>query len=40
MASYLGIAAGQIPAKHYWGPVRTFYNDNCDYGWTETKPIG
>jgi hypothetical protein len=40
MASYLGIAAGQIPAKHYWGPVRTFYNDNCDYAWTETKPIG
>ena len=29
MASYLGIAAGQIPAKHYWGPVRTFH-DNCD----------
>ncbi len=40
MASYLGIAAGQIPTKHYWGPVRTFYNDNCDYSWTETKPIG
>ena len=31
MASYLGIAAGQIPAKHYCGPVRTFHNDNCDY---------
>jgi hypothetical protein len=40
MASYLGIAAGQIPAKHYWGPVRTFYNDNCDYSWTETRPVG
>jgi hypothetical protein len=40
MASYLGIAAGQIPTKHYWGPVRTFYNDNCDYSWTETKPVG
>ena len=40
MASYLGMAAGQIPAKHYWGPVRTFYNDNCDYDWTETKPVG
>ena len=40
MASYLGIAAGQIPAKHYFGPVRTFYNDNCDYSWTETKPVG
>jgi hypothetical protein len=40
MASYLGIAAGQIPTKHYWGPVRTFYNDNCDYSWTETRPVG
>jgi hypothetical protein len=40
MASYLGIAAGQIPAKHYWGPVRTFYNDTCDYSWTETRPVG
>ncbi len=40
MASYLGIAAGQIPTKHYWGGVRTFYNDNCDYAWTETKPVG
>jgi len=39
MASYLGIAAGQIPAKHYWGPVRTF-PDNCDWAWTETKPVG
>jgi hypothetical protein len=40
IASYLGMAAGQIPAKHYWGPVRTFYNDNCDYSWTETRPVG
>ncbi len=40
MASYLGMAEGQIPAKHYWGPVRTFYNDNCDYAWTETRPVG
>ncbi len=40
IASYLGIAAGQIPTKHYWGPVRTFYNDNCDYSWTETRPVG
>jgi hypothetical protein len=39
MASYLGIAAGQIPAKHYWGPVRTF-PDTCDWSWTETKPVG
>lgn len=40
IASYLGIAAGQIPAKHYYGTFRTFPNDNCDWGWTETKPVG
>ena len=39
MASYLGIASGQIPAKHYWGPVRTF-PDTCDWSWIETKPVG
>jgi len=40
MASYLGIAAGQIPQVHYFGTFRTFQNDNCDYSWTETKPVG
>jgi hypothetical protein len=40
MASYLGIAAGQIPAKHYYGTFRTFPNDTCDWSWTETKPVG
>lgn len=40
MASYLGIAAGQIPAKHYFGTYRTFPNDTCDWDWTETKPVG
>ncbi len=40
MASYLGIAAGQIPAKHYFGTFRTFPNENCDWDWTETKPVG
>ena len=40
IASYLGIAAGQIPAKHYFGTFRTFPNDNCDWAWTETKPVG
>ena len=40
MASYLGIAAGQIPRQHYFGTYRTFQNDNCDYSWTETKPVG
>ncbi|HEX2177797.1 MAG TPA: glucoamylase family protein [Nocardioidaceae bacterium] len=40
MASYLGIAAGQIPAKHYFGTYRTFPNDTCDWAWTETRPVG
>lgn len=39
MASYLGIAAGQMPAKHYYGTFRTF-PDTCDWSWTETKPVG
>ena len=40
IASYLGIASGQIPAKHYFGTFRTFPNDNCDCAWSETKPVG
>ncbi|TIC84420.1 glucoamylase family protein [Nocardioides sp. GY 10127] len=40
MASYLGIAAGQIPARHYWGMARTFPNEGCDYDWTETRAVG
>ena len=39
MASYLGIAAGQIPQKHYFGTMRTF-PPTCDWSWTETKPTG
>lgn len=40
IASYLGIAAGQIPARHYFGTYRTFPNDTCDWSWTETKAVG
>jgi hypothetical protein len=40
IASYLGIASGQIPAKHYYGTFRTFPGDNCDFSWSETKPVG
>ncbi len=40
IASYLGIASGQIPREHYFGTYRTFQNENCDYAWTETKPVG
>ena len=39
MASYLGIASGQIPPQHYFGTYRTFA-PNCDWAWTETKPTG
>ena len=34
MASYLGIAAQQIPQKHYFGTFRTFPDDNCDWSWS------
>ena len=44
MASYLGIAAKQIPRKHYFGTWRTFplvtNDDPCYWGWTEQKPTG
>ncbi|MGH8969259.1 MAG: glucoamylase family protein, partial [Actinomycetes bacterium] len=40
MASYLGIAFGQIPQKHYFGTFRTFHNENCDYAWTEQRAVG
>ncbi len=40
MASYLGIAAGQIPQKHYFGTFRTFPGDTCDWSWTEAPPSG
>ena len=39
IASYIGIAMGDIPAKHYYGGWRTF-PDTCDWNWPETKPIG
>ncbi len=39
MASYLGIASGQIPQVHYFGTYRTF-PPTCDWSWTETKPVG
>ncbi len=39
IASYLGIAAGQIPKRHYFGTQRTF-PPTCDWSWTETMPSG
>ncbi len=40
MASYLGIAAEQIPPLHYFGSFRTFPGDNCDWSWSEQRGIG
>jgi hypothetical protein len=39
IASYIGIAKGELPAKHYFGHWRTF-PDSCDWSWQETKPLG
>jgi putative glucoamylase/uncharacterized protein DUF3131 len=39
IASYIGIARGQIPATHYFGPARTF-PATCDWSWQEQKPVG
>jgi hypothetical protein len=39
IASYIGISRGQIPAKHYFGPARTF-PATCDWSWQEQKPVG
>lgn len=39
IASYIGIATGELPSKEYFGAWRTF-PDTCDWSWQETKPIG
>ena len=39
IASYIGIARGQIPPTHYFKMWRTF-PDTCDWGWQEMKPAG
>jgi hypothetical protein len=39
IASYIGIARGQIPATHYFKGWRTF-PPTCDWSWQETKPGG
>lgn len=39
IASYLGIAWGQIPQEHYFRMFRTF-PDTCDWSWPEQKPVG
>jgi hypothetical protein len=39
IASYIGIARGQLPPSHYYRLWRTF-PPNCDWGWQEMQPQG
>lgn len=39
IASYLGIAFGQIPPEHYFATQRTF-PATCDWDWLEQQPTG
>jgi hypothetical protein len=39
IASYIGIAKGELPAKEYFGAWRTF-PETCDWSWQETQPVG
>lgn len=39
IASYIGIAEGDIPATHYFKMWRTFPG-TCDWGWHEMQPEG
>ncbi len=40
IATYIGIANGQIPATAYYGTYRTMPDQACDFGWQEQKPTG
>lgn len=40
IATYLGIANGQIPASAYYGTLRTMPDQGCDFAWQEQKPTG
>ncbi|MGH2750594.1 MAG: glucoamylase family protein [Actinomycetota bacterium] len=39
IASYIGIAKGEIPPRHYFGAWRSF-PDSCDWSWQEMRPVG
>ncbi|TDE01333.1 glucoamylase family protein [Jiangella asiatica] len=39
IASYIGIAKGEIPREHYFGTWRSF-PDTCDWDWQQQKPVG
>ncbi|WP_431901832.1 glucoamylase family protein [Nonomuraea sp. bgisy101] len=40
IATYVGIALGQLPREHYFGIYRTFPDSGCDWAWQEQKPVG
>ncbi len=39
IASYIGIARGQVPKEHYFKLFRTFPS-TCDWSWQEQRPAG
>ena len=39
IATYIGIAHGQIPPAAYYSTMRVF-PDTCDWSWPEQKPVG
>ncbi len=39
IASYIGIARGEIPPAHFFATQRTF-PDSCDWSWLEQKAVG
>jgi hypothetical protein len=39
IASYIGIAKGEIPARVHFGTNRS-WPDTCESSWTETRPVG
>ena len=39
IASYIGVAKGEVPPQVVFGTYRSF-PDNCDWSWTETRPVG
>jgi hypothetical protein len=40
IATYIGIAKGELPAKQYFGPFRSFTDSCDDRPWQETRPLG
>ncbi len=40
IASYIGMALGQIPLSHYFTLYRTFPPDCTQFGWQQMQPVG